>query len=100
MNVLALQEPYISNGRVYGLLKMRVYMKNGGGKAIVANNTMSVASYMEEHGMCVWMKMGNREIYVCFVYCSFSMPMKSIIEYIRKVVNIVRGKPLLMYLGV
>jgi len=72
--VLLLQEPYVSNGYVCGLpCGMRVYMKEGGGKAtIIVNddeiNAMCVAGCMEEHGMCVWMKVGGYEMYLCSVY--------------------------------
>ena len=53
---------------------------------------------MEEHGIYIWMKVENCEMYVCSVYCQFSMPVKPMIEYMRKIMNIVRGKPLLMCL--
>ena len=45
--------------------------------AIVVNdntvNMVSVADCMEEHGVCVWMKVENSDIYVYCVYCQFSM---------------------------
>ena len=55
---------------------MRVY--EGSCKvAIVVNdntvNVVSVADCMEEHGVCVWMKVKNSDIYVYCVYCQFSM---------------------------
>lgn len=48
--------------------------------------------------VCVWIKVGMYEMYVCSVYCQFSMPVEPMLAYMRRVVNIARGKPLLIYM--
>lgn len=78
VSVLLLQEPYISNGSVCGLPSgTRAYMKDGGGKVMIVVNdnkvdAMSVMGCMEKHGVCVWIKVGKQEMYLCSVYCQFN----------------------------
>lgn len=101
ISVALLQEPYVMNGCVCGLPSdMIVIMSGVDAKAAVVVNdknmeVVAVDEYVNEHGVCAWIKSKCGVFYVCTVYCQYSLAIEPMVQFMESVMNLVGGEPVI-----